>query len=162
MTTYLDPLPNETAKAYAAYCVYRDLGEKRSIEAVRENTGKRQGYERQLMRWSSKYDWVERAKQYDAYLANKARVQAEDEHLAELWEYRKQLAFSSRAALSAGQRALRLALEKLQNMDYEKIPVTSVPSYIKAANDTIEKAMDGWGMALAIDDLMDVMENKED
>ncbi len=161
MTDYLNPLANETAKAYAAFCLYRDMGAGRSIDAayLRATSKVGQRASKVWVDWSSKYNWVERAKLYDAYLGNKAREQAEGEHLAELQEYRKQLAFSSKSALAAGQRALRLALEKLHNMDYDDIPATSIPSYIKAANDTIEKAMDGWGMALTVDELLEALEN---
>lgn len=67
-----DKLPQETAKAYAAFQIYLSLsvfgqdGERRSLE----NTAKKLGLRSttSVERWSAKYDWVERAKAYDAYM----------------------------------------------------------------------------------------------
>lgn len=153
-----NPLPNETSKAYAAFQVYRDLGAGRSLAAAYEQSTQKVGRANKVWGdWSAKYHWVERAKAYDAYLANKARLQREDEHARELAEYREQLAKSSRAALVAGQRALKIALDKLERMNHSDVQVKSLPALIRAANDTIEKAMDGWGAALAVDDLMEAL-----
>ncbi len=156
--SYLDPLENETAKAYAAFCVYRDMGSNRSIDtAYRENTSKVGRANKVWVDWSVKYGWVERAKQYDAYLANKARELREVEHLADLNEYRTQLAQSSKAALATGQKALKLSMERMNAMTAKDIPVKSLPAFVRAANDTIEKAVDGWGMALSVDELITLL-----
>jgi hypothetical protein len=60
--------PQETAKAAAAFHAYCELGPTRSLEKVCERvqneTGKRPRLA-SLKEWSSKYNWVERAKQYD-------------------------------------------------------------------------------------------------
>lgn len=58
-------LPDETPKAFAAFMVYLELGQKRSLRKVGEASGKSQGYDRVLARWSSHYGWVERAAAYD-------------------------------------------------------------------------------------------------
>lgn len=161
---YLSPLDNESSKAYDMFCAYRDMGAGRSIDAVVEKSGKRQGYARHLSRWSSKYQWVERAKLYDAYLANKHRKQRESEHADELDQYREQLARTSKAALTTGQRMLKLAMARLETMEQSKepIPPKSLPSFVKAANDTITSAMDGWGMALSVDELMTLLGDIDD
>lgn len=58
-------LEEETPKAFDAFTVYLELGPSRSIGKVRETIGKRSGYDRQLEKWSSKYNWIARAKAFD-------------------------------------------------------------------------------------------------
>ena len=72
---------NESSKAYAAFCVYRDLGPDRSLEKTREILGKSAGYTRWMQTWSSKYDWVTRAQAYDDYIEGKKRKKNEKEIL---------------------------------------------------------------------------------
>lgn len=59
----LDRLPRESSKAYQAWCVYRDLGIERSIKSVAAQCDKS---EQIIGRWSSEFDWVERAAKFDA------------------------------------------------------------------------------------------------
>ena len=72
---------DESSKAYAAFCVYRDLGPDRSLEKTREILGKSAGYTRWMQTWSSKYDWVTRAQAYDDYIEGKKRKKNEKEIL---------------------------------------------------------------------------------
>lgn len=60
-----DRLPNESSRAYQAYVIYRDLGPDRSLAQVSQKHTKSIPT---LKRWSSKYNWVERARAYDDYL----------------------------------------------------------------------------------------------
>ena len=56
--------PNETAKAYAAFRYYRDLGEQRSLVKV----GQKWGEIRTLIeRWSHEHAWVIRARLWDEH-----------------------------------------------------------------------------------------------
>lgn len=57
-----DRLEDETAKAWEAFTLYRDMGANRSIRSVAE---KLQKSETLIGRWSRTYDWVERAVQWD-------------------------------------------------------------------------------------------------
>jgi len=68
-------LSNETTKAYAAFCIYRDLGSERSIDKVLAATGKRN--RSSLIKWSSRYNWVERVQAYDQYLEELKRKEQE-------------------------------------------------------------------------------------
>jgi hypothetical protein len=74
-------LPDETDKAFAAFCVYRDLSSGRSIEKVQEKLGKNAGYIRVLYDWSSKNKWVDRVKAYDDYLDSQRRAVIEQEQI---------------------------------------------------------------------------------
>ena len=67
---------DEGSKAYAAFCVYRDLGPERSLEKVRQNLDKPRT-RKWLGDWSVKYNWVERAQAYDDYIERKKREEKE-------------------------------------------------------------------------------------
>lgn len=72
-----DRQPGESAKAFAAFVEYRELGVQRSLEAVRLKVGKCKAL---MERWSSRHSWVERVTAYDAD-RNKKAARAEDEAL---------------------------------------------------------------------------------
>lgn len=60
-----DRISGESGKAYEAFVAYRDMGLTRSVRGVAVVIGK----SRTLCdRWSSKWDWVNRAHQWDAHL----------------------------------------------------------------------------------------------
>lgn len=62
-----DKRPDETDKAFKAFTDYLDFGPDRSLEKVRQKYNKNTSYIRQLGKWSSAYNWVERASAYDAH-----------------------------------------------------------------------------------------------
>jgi len=64
----------ESSKAYEAFCIYRDLGQTRSCEQVSKEVAKNAHH---IRRWSSRYNWVERAAAYDDYIAEKQRKKYE-------------------------------------------------------------------------------------
>jgi hypothetical protein len=71
---------SESTQAYAAFCLYRDLGLERSLNAAYRST-QRQRPNRPApaapgawTEWSGKYAWVERAAAYDAYLEEQRRA----------------------------------------------------------------------------------------
>ena len=66
----------ETAKAFEAFCVYRDLGPSRSIAKTGQSLGKNRVT---LEQWSSKYEWVKRATAWDAEQDRIARQAQVDE-----------------------------------------------------------------------------------
>jgi len=61
-------MEDESPKSYEAFEVYYILepGE-RSAKAVAHMMGRPEGYKKVLEVWSSKYQWVQRAKDHDAY-----------------------------------------------------------------------------------------------
>jgi hypothetical protein len=67
--------PGESARAFAAFCCYRDLGPKRSLrEACRRfYDGETPGKVRQLERWSAAWGWGARAAAWDEELDRQAR-----------------------------------------------------------------------------------------
>jgi hypothetical protein len=80
----------ESAKAFAAFRVYRDLGPRRSTTAAyrlyvaerQESGGGRKGAIRAPGRWkfwAQQYEWKNRAEAYDAHLDREARLRREAE-----------------------------------------------------------------------------------
>lgn len=67
--------PGETAKAYAAFCVYRDLGPSRSLEKAAQAMGYKS--RKNFSVWHSKHEWVKRAEAYDEYLERRKREEHE-------------------------------------------------------------------------------------
>lgn len=68
--------PGESSKAYAAFCVYRDLGPERSLEKALQNLSKKRA-KWQLWQWSSKHNWVARCQAYDDYIERRKREEKE-------------------------------------------------------------------------------------
>src|ERR1017187_5116383 len=73
-----DRQPGESSKAYAHFCLYRDMGQTRSIRQLLKDSNCRSKLA-QLMRWSSRWRWVERCQKYDDYLEHQDRSQQEKE-----------------------------------------------------------------------------------
>ena len=68
---------NESSKAYAAFCVYRDLGPERSLDKALSEANKKPTNRRHWSRWMEKYRWYERAQAYDDYIERKKRKEKE-------------------------------------------------------------------------------------
>lgn len=84
------PQPGETALGFQYFCVYRDLGARRSVAAAARAVGRDASILRQL---SAKFSWPDRALAYDAWLDRKAveelargrtKMRAEHAGIAEL------------------------------------------------------------------------------
>jgi len=73
-----DRQPGESSRAYAHFCLYRDMGVSRSLRVLEKVDGCTSGY-RQLGRWSSRWQWVERCQDYDDHLQRQDRLRQEKE-----------------------------------------------------------------------------------
>lgn len=65
--------PGESAKAFEAFTAYRDMGADRSTRKVAQKLTKSDSV---IRKWSSTYNWVERARAYDRDLDRQAHEQA--------------------------------------------------------------------------------------
>lgn len=72
--------PGESSKAYSAFCTYRDLGPERSLVKASESYYGSTANLAQVKVWSSRFDWVDRARTYDDWQELIGR-QAIQEHL---------------------------------------------------------------------------------
>lgn len=79
-----DRRPDESAKAYKAFCIYLEMGPKaRSIDAAGcEYQGHQKGIKRAsgfIRRWASQFDWPKRAAAWDAHQLAEHRARWKDE-----------------------------------------------------------------------------------
>lgn len=85
-------LESDTSKSYEAFCIYRDMGSKRSLERVGQALSKSKAL---MDRWSSAHNWQARVIVWDDYqdgLRIEAQAQARKQLIDdELEDYRKQL-----------------------------------------------------------------------
>jgi hypothetical protein len=72
--------PGETAKSYGAFCVFRDLGPRRSLsECCLRFYGEGRANLAQISTWSAKFRWVERCRAWDDHLDALARQEQEQQ-----------------------------------------------------------------------------------
>ena len=69
-----EQLPKESAKAFAAFTAYLNLGPERSVATVGEQLGKSGSL---LERWAKRFDWQARTQAHAAHLAGVEREAAE-------------------------------------------------------------------------------------
>lgn len=74
-----DIMPGETAKAYAAFAIYRDMGPGRGLEALARllHTSKTN-----QAAWSAKNRWQERVRAYDEHVAKRTTAAAMEDAVA--------------------------------------------------------------------------------
>ncbi len=113
--------PGESSKAYAVFCVYRDLGPERSLEKVVPKLGKRRA-KQVLERWSVKYGWVARVHAYDDYIERKKREEKE-KAILEMAERH------AREAMAIQQKAL----ERLRDIDPSELSPFELIRWIEVA-----------------------------
>ena len=65
-------LKGESSGAFAAFCIFRDLGLERNIrkavDSIEKDGGKREGRYRVWRNWSTQFRWRERAADFDRYI----------------------------------------------------------------------------------------------
>ena len=104
-----DRITGESSKAYAHFCLYRDMGVSRSLRTLEKADGCTSDY-RQLGRWSSKWQWVERSRRYDDYLEAHERLRQEKERR----DMRKRHAQIALLGQNIAVKALESLLQKVQ------------------------------------------------
>ena len=100
--------PRESARAYGAFCAYRDLGPCRSLKAAAEAFYKRTSaaVSRQLKTWSAAFHWVERTAAWDRHLDAEAR-QAQEKARREMGQRHAKEAQGLQAKALERMRTLR-------------------------------------------------------
>ena len=68
----------ESAKAYKAFCVYRDMGSTRSLAKTARAMNHPPGYKQTLGKWSTKNNWQSRCYDYDEHIEKLARLANEE------------------------------------------------------------------------------------
>jgi hypothetical protein len=112
-----DRLSGESSKAYAHFCLYRDMGQERSLRKLAADA-KTTSKLRQLQHWSSRWKWVERCQRYDDYLELQERLRQEKER-RDMRKRHAQIALLGQNIAVKGFEAL---LAKVQASDREVCP----------------------------------------
>ena len=119
--------PSETAKAYAAFLLYRDLpAVDRSVAAA---WGRKKGRKR-VERWCTAHDWVNRAAEHDSDLASRRRERRA-----------KELERAQDNAVTLARAALAKVAERIQRLDVEEMQVGQIPSALKTLIELEFKAL---------------------
>lgn len=116
-------LDDESARAYEAFCVYRDLGAQRSLNgAYQRQSGATSAAPGTWTAWSGDHAWVARAEAYDKH-REAERLAVRDERYRELERRRIDFEFENQDRL---ERRVRLIEKILDKADIH--PVTDVTS----------------------------------
>lgn len=149
----------ETAKAYEAFSLYRNMGLERSIDAVAKLLGKSTTF---LCRWSSKHEWVERVEAWDI---DQDMLRQEEAIAARREQYKNQLEEFQKNHLAVGKAAFKAsatATKQIMEWVEKNNSIDSWDDANKAAN--IIKALmpiaDLWAKSLAVDKLLDRLEGE--
>ena len=112
----------ETAKAYAAFLLYRDLPAiDRSVAAARKGHQRdTKGTLRQWKGWSMRNDWVNRAAEHDSDLASRRR-----ERMAQ------ELERAQDDAVVLIKAALDKVKERIKGMDAEELAAGQIPAALR-------------------------------
>ncbi len=129
-----DPMPDETPKAFDAFCTYRNMGKKRSFEKVSKELSKSIAL---LSRWASKNDWAERVVLYDLAQEKINREMFEDinrdAHLEKLEKYRRENEELGKAWRATGATLLARIKKKIDNIKDNEITTKDLPGLTKSA-----------------------------
>ena len=139
----------ESEKAYEAFAVYRDLGEKRTFTAVAEELHKSCTL---IRRWKERWDWQERVRAYDNDLESQARAQAIKD--------RKDM---TNRHIQIAMQLQKKALAALKELSVEDMSPKDIKEYIKMATDLerlnrepTEDEKDGVVYQMEIEDMDDI------
>jgi len=119
MPLMFEQQPKESAKAFAAFSLYLNLGPQRSLAEVARKLKKSEGL---MARWAVKFAWQDRLAAYAAHLAvvEREAIEATVRGRAAIWESREQALKETEWAMH--ERAIAAAKRGLDAyMDREKV-----------------------------------------
>ena len=128
----------ETAKAYAAFLLYRDIPPlDRSVRAAVESFRKQGGKtsERNWEHWASRYNWRERGLANDSDLASRRRIRRADS----LERAQDDISAMARAALAKLLPLLQPT--DAGGIDPYQIPLSQIPGWMRTLADLQLKAL---------------------
>ena len=109
-----EPQPGESSKAFSAFKVYRDSGPNRSLAKTAETYyGSRKNLA-QIGVWSSKFEWVDRARAYDDWLTMRDRAIIEEHEQAKAVEFAERQIALKEKLLSNAEKAADQAEKMLE------------------------------------------------
>jgi len=138
--------PDESHKAYEAFSIYRDMGINRNVRAVAQKLNKSLTI---IGRWSSRYNWVERAGAYDDYYGKlerqaieRGRIASKKKRIKILETYQDNLVEAMQnldnngASWSDITRGLAMVMRELRAEFGETKPNVEINNNVVSSNDT--------------------------
>lgn len=140
---------DESARAYAAFVAYCELGPERSLQSVAQRLRKSKTL---CARWSTRHDWQERAAVYDqAILSERAEV-LQAARKADIERLRVK-SMEDAATLRTLARALILKLgRRIGSLDEDKIAPATLGTLLRALAATLDTATNLEASALGIEE----------
>jgi len=124
-----EKLGNEGARAFAAFCAYRDFGCERNIKkailSVENDAAKANRQYRTWLNWSAQFHWLKRAADYDKYLDR-----------LKLAERRKVIEAREEAHKEVTEKMLFVVKKKLDTMAADELTQGNVAEWVKTAVQT--------------------------
>lgn len=150
----------ESAKAYYAFTLYRDMDPKeRSIDAAfAAYTGQEKGKKSaagHFTRWSAEHDWKARAEAYDAHREAERLAARGTEEIEAFRERQRQLAAATTAT---AVRMLQKLNQRLEALDASEITPQMIPSYARAVAAVAEASTNAEATANGVAALLADME----
>jgi len=119
-------LRNESSKAFAAFCAFRDFGPERNIRKAVDSTEKDEGVRAKRYRvwrnWCSEFKWRERAADFDRYIE---RIKQE--------ELRKTIEAQGEMHRKVTGKMLDVVSKKLDTMNPEELTQGNVTEWVQTA-----------------------------
>ncbi|MCM1167696.1 MAG: hypothetical protein NC401_17050 [Ruminococcus sp.] len=109
--------PGESAQAFEAFDLYCKMGEERSIRAVGQRLDKSRT---QIGKWSSRWNWVSRARDYDNEI-KRQEIQAE----------KKAFQTMRKRQIGMAVQFQKKAFEALQNLPIEALTPKDIKEFMK-------------------------------
>lgn len=129
---FLAPLPGEGSRPYAARMMYTTMGNARSLDRVAQQLAKSLPL---LKRWSSQFNWVDCAREYDQQLALRAAQVHQEAYLAEIESHRRRYGDTGRALHAMCVKLLYELNQHLTTMDYSPASLGAICRAITTAAD---------------------------
>lgn len=159
MSLLPDKLPTESAKAYAAFVAYCEMGVQRSLEAVCRNYAKSIPV---LKKWSAVHSWQKRVADYDRTIALERAEDLRTHRRAEVERLRQQNTDDA-ATLRTLARALTGKLAKrIATLDEQSIETKEIAGLLRALTATLDTATNLEASALGIADVAKLLDDHDD
>jgi hypothetical protein len=156
-----EQLPTESAKAYAAFVAYCEMGSQRSLEKLCQKWGKNGAYVGQLERWSSQHRWQERVRQYDAAVLEEHNAALRAKRNQEIERLRQDALLDAKTLRQLGRGMSGKLGETIRDMQPGDIEAKHVASLLRTIAQSLEAATNIDAAALGIDEALEHARNTD-
>jgi hypothetical protein len=153
-----EQLPTESAKAYAAFVAYCEMGSQRSLEKVCQQYAKSIPV---LKRWSAQHRWQERVRQYDAAVLEEHNAALRAKRNQEIERLRQDALLDAKTLRQLGRGMSGKLGETIRDMQPGDIEAKHVASLLRTIAQSLEAATNIDAAALGIDEALEYARNTD-